>query len=31
VRIELDPDQRLVDIDRGNNVWPPAKPARPTP
>jgi hypothetical protein len=21
-RIELDPDKRLIDIDRGNNVWP---------
>ena len=22
VRIELDPDKRLVDVDRANNVWP---------
>jgi hypothetical protein len=25
VRIELDPEKRLVDIDRTNNTWPPAK------
>jgi hypothetical protein len=24
-KIELDPDQRLIDIDRANNVWPAAK------
>jgi hypothetical protein len=30
-KIELDPDQRLLDTDRSNNVWPASKTARPTP
>jgi hypothetical protein len=25
-KVELDPDHRLVDISRGNNVWPAAPP-----
>ena len=31
VKIELDPEHRLVDTERGNNVWPATKPARVTP